>query len=76
MAKSAIRRHHTQRILNNWNRELKHFEFMNHETLSFGRVQSSDPFDCGRPNCGICSRHKKYKEPRIRVKISDYLDDL
>ena len=69
MAKSALRRHHAERLLNKWNFQLKHYDYMQHVDLSIGKIYSKDPFDCGRSNCGVCSLHKKFKSPRIRGSV-------
>lgn len=70
MAKSAQRRHHAKRLLRKWSNELKHYSYMeNCKALSFGKIYSKDPFDCGRADCGVCHLHKRFKTPRKVEKV-------
>jgi hypothetical protein len=66
MAKSALRRHHANRIMKNWKSLSRSLSGMVPEDqLSFGRVYSKDPFDCGTPNCGLCS-YGKNVHPKMK----------
>jgi hypothetical protein len=59
MAKSAANRHEAKRIYKNWVYKCKegntHYKL---ESLSFGKVFKQDPWDCGRPQCGVCNGWK------------------
>ena len=58
MAKSAIRRHHTRRLINKWTKLKNTHKFSIHEdNLSFGRIFSKDPIDCGQSNCCVCGSY-------------------
>jgi hypothetical protein len=59
MAKSAVNRHHAIRIYKNWIRKCKtdgcKYKL---KDLSFGKVFKMDPWDCGKPQCGVCNGWK------------------
>ena len=58
MSKTAIRRHHTRRLINKFKKlQQKHNYSINDDQLSFGRIFSKDPIDCGRPNCYMCGSY-------------------
>lgn len=38
------------------------------ECLTFGRIFSSDPIDCGNPRCPLCSFGKVLKGKKHRAK--------
>jgi hypothetical protein len=71
MSKSAKRRHHTERLKKNWERFSRGLsDPLPEKGLSFGRIYSKDPYDCGRPGCCLCSpsRNTNPKERRLKVK--------
>jgi len=69
MAKSAIRRHHAQRLQDKWNHILSHqFPDLKGECITFGRIYSKDPLDCGNPKCGLCSHAKNYDTSRTSLR--------
>lgn len=81
MSKSLKRRQQTKRLRERWFRLLSRLDpDRNLECISFGRVFSQDPFDCGRPDCLLCSRekvlHRKAKRVRLRVEERIALTDL
>lgn len=76
MAKSSIRRHHTKRLQDKWNRLSKHFGYIPESSLSFGKIFNQDPLDCGVPNCPICSSHKQNKTRQAtRILEKTAIDD-
>ena len=75
MAKSALRRHHAERLHKKWTKLSKHLDFI--PSLSFGMIFNSDPLDCGNPKCGICSNSKMYSNSRRilrKEEKSSYLE--
>ena len=71
MAKSAQRRHHAMRLRNKWLRLLRNLSpERSLDCITFGKVYNRDPFDCGNPQCGLCSYGKVThpKEKRLRQK--------
>lgn len=62
------RRFHTDRIVANrrarYKRETSFADQVRPEHLSYGRLASTDPWDCGNPRCGIC--HYESVERRAR----------
>lgn len=68
MAKSRSSRHHTERLRNKWLKLLKGMDIGIHEdALTFGKIFSQDPLDCGNPRCGICSMEKVHQRKLDRV---------
>jgi hypothetical protein len=84
MAKTSIRRHHTQRLQKKWTALLKHFSDygISTKSLSFGRIFSKDPMDCGIPNCQVCSFGKEHSNARTQTRkeernsLSEYNEGL
>jgi len=69
MAKSAIRRHHAQRLQDKWNRILKQISpNRNLECITFGRIYTKDPQDCGVPECKYCSWEKRFDNSRTSLR--------
>lgn len=59
MAKSAKSRHKAEKLRTKWARILQALDpERSTECLSFGRIFSRDPFDCGKPGCALCSYEK------------------
>lgn len=59
------------RLRNKWLRLLKGLSpERNLDCITFGKVYSRDPFDCGNPQCALCSFGKVThpKEKRLRQK--------
>lgn len=73
MAKTAIRRHHTRRLISKFKRlQQKHNYHISDNSLSFGAVFSKDPFDCGRSNCGVCRNNWDIKTRNNNINFSNY----
>lgn len=71
MAKSARRRHHAERLRNKWLRLLCNLDNgISPDCITFGKVYSKDPIDCGNPRCKLCSYAKvlRSKEKRLLEK--------
>ena len=64
MAKSARRRHDTERLLAKWKRLHEHLGFVPESSLGFGKIYKQDPLDCGNPECKLCHHEKIFKAPR------------
>lgn len=84
MSKSAEQRFQTERLLKRWKHLLSSVDSERSlECISFGRVFSRDPFDCGHPQCPLCSHEKVFypKRNRIlnrymeRVELSEFLQE-
>lgn len=59
MAKGSDRRAAVERLQSKWGLILKHQDpDRDTSCLSFGRIFSRDPIDCGSPNCLLCSYDK------------------
>lgn len=74
MAKTAKRRHHAKRLRRKWLNLLKVLDpNRSEECVTFGKVFSSDPIDCGNPKCGLCSWGKVFrsKDNRIRNRMEE-----
>jgi hypothetical protein len=59
------------RLRNKWLRLLRNLSpERSLDCITFGKVYSRDPFDCGNPQCGLCSFSKVThpKEKRLRQK--------
>lgn len=68
MAKSALRRLNTLRLRDKWLRILKNkYPDMDLNKVTFGRVHSKDPLDCGNPQCQICSADKVLRTKSRRL---------
>ena len=78
MAKSAKRRHHAQRLRQKWLNLLKGIDpDRDKKCITFGRIFSGDPIDCGNPKCPLCSWSKVYrpKDNRIKNRKDERLQD-
>lgn len=80
MSKSALRRHHTYRLINKYKKlKNKHNYSISNEQLSFGRIFSKDPIDCGNSNCLMCNSYNwitdRFKAKNNTINFTDYLDD-
>jgi hypothetical protein len=62
MAKTSIRRHHANRLLNKWNKFVKHSTLS--QEVKFGEIYKQDPIDCGNPLCILCSGYKIFDNKR------------
>jgi hypothetical protein len=68
MAKSARRRHHAERLRNKWLRLLGSLNNgINPDCITFGKVYSKDPLDCGNPRCKLCSHGKVLHKKERRL---------
>lgn len=68
MAKTALRRHSTEKLRKKWSDYLKHNSMgCSPKSLSFGRIYSQDPLDCGNPRCLVCSLDKLLFSKKERV---------
>lgn len=56
MVKTALQRHHNQRLLDKYNGLISN---RRKEWLTLGKVFKQDPFGCGSPKCRICGKHRK-----------------
>lgn len=69
MAKSAFQRAYTRKMQNKWLRLLKSTDPRRDlKCLSFGKVFSTDPFDCGSPQCPLCSYGKVFHPKLHRIE--------
>ena len=76
MTKTAIRRHHTNRLINKFKKlKYKHNYSIGNNSLSFGAIFSKDPFDCGIPDCGVCKDNWSIKPKNNTINFDEYLDD-
>lgn len=70
MAKSAVRRKQAARIYMNWVYQCKkdgcRYKL---ESLSFGRVFKQDPWDCGYPQCNVCTSWKVEDNTKRRQSL-------
>ena len=80
MAKSARRRHHAVRLRSKWLKLLGSLDNgINPDHITFGKVYSKDPIDCGNPRCKLCSyakvlHSKKKRLLEKRVAKDEFLD--
>lgn len=79
MAKTPKRRSDTLRLRNKWLQLLKKVDpARDLKCITFGRVFSKDPFDCGIPNCPLCSynkaldRRRDRKERRRQERLAEF----
>lgn len=80
MSKTAIRRHHTNRLINKFKKlQQKHNYSISNDQLSFGRIFSKDPIDCGNSNCQMCGSYNwlfdTIKPKNNTINFSNYIDD-
>lgn len=80
MSKTAIRRHHTNRLINKFKKlQQKHNYSISNEQLSFGRIFSKDPIDCGNSRCYMCGSYNwlfdNIKPKQNNINFSGYIDD-
>lgn len=69
MAKSAISRHHNERLYNKAAKELKQFKMYDRlNIISYGRVFKQDIWDCGISNCKHCHPHKVWEPKKFRLE--------
>jgi hypothetical protein len=69
------------RLRDKWKSLLKAIDpSRNLECVTFGRIYSGDPIDCGNPRCPLCSFSKvirpKERRANLRVEERDALDSL
>lgn len=70
VAKSAINRHHAKRIYSNWVRNVKLSQSQYKlESLSFGKVFKQDPWDCGVPQCTMCTGWRVEDKAKRRASL-------
>lgn len=70
MAKNAKRRREGARLLAKWERTFKICGDRDRlAKLSYGKVFKQDPFDCGNPQCGICTGWKVKEKWATRTSL-------
>ena len=77
MSKTAIRRHNTYRLINKFKKlKNKHNYRISDTSLSFGRIFSKDPIDCGVTSC-YCKNDSwlVFKPKNNNIDFSDYYYD-
>lgn len=61
MAKTALRRHYAERLCQKWRNLLRNLDpDRDLNCITFGKVYSIDPMDCGNPKCSLCSFGKMH----------------
>lgn len=78
MVKTAIRRHHAERLQAKWMNFLKqNSPNRNLECITFGKIYTRDPIDCGVPECKYCSWSKRFDNHRtsLRKEERDAMND-
>lgn len=69
MAKSPQSRAHTLRLQKKWEKFLRSVDPQrNLECITFGKIFSRDPIDCGNPKCLLCSSDKVLHRKKGRAE--------
>ena len=73
MVKTALQRHHNQRLLNKYSKLVNH---RRRKWLTLGKVFKQDPFDCGNPKCWVCGKSNKGKnKTKEKYNLDRYYEE-